>query len=246
MTRALLLAPVSAAVVLAGIWLTGGVITDDFRVSMALTALWFGLVSLAALVVWRRAPRLRLPVAAVSLATMVLVGGYLALSTLRDKTVDEAIAAGAAELVGSFESRAHTTTGTARVIEQADGSRVLALVDFRTDAGPDLFVYVVPAAGEGHDVDGATRLGALKGNVGNQQYALPAELQLGDAATAVVWCRAFSVSFGAATLRGRTECWGRTENHGRDARVAGSCSAAWEDRRHAFLLRLPRPPGSTR
>ena len=100
---------------------------------------------------------------------MVVVGGYLGLTTLRDKTVDEAIAAGTAELAGSFESRAHTTTGTARVIEQADGSRVLALVDFRTDAGPDLFVYVVPRAAAGNDVDGGTRLGALKGNVGNQQ-----------------------------------------------------------------------------
>lgn len=201
MTRALLLAPASAAIVLAGLWLTGGVISDDFRVSMALTALWFGLVTVAALVVWRRVPRLRLPVTAVACATMVLAGGYLALTTFRDKTVDEAITAGTAELVGSFESRAHTTTGTAQVIDQADGSRVLALVDFRTDAGPDLFVYVVPRAAEGNDVDGATRLGALKGNVGNQQYALPAELQLTDAATVVVWCRAFSVSFGATALR---------------------------------------------
>ena len=200
MTRALL-APISAAIVLAGLWLTGGAISDDFRVSMALTALWFGLVTVAALVVWRLAPRLRLPVTAVALTTIVLVGGYLGLSTLRDKTVDEAIAAGTAELTGSFESRAHRTTGTARVIEQADGSRVLALVDFRTDAGPDLFVYVAPRAAEGNDVDGATRLGALKGNVGDQQYALPADLQLGDAATVVVWCRAFTVSFGAATLR---------------------------------------------
>jgi len=125
------------------------VFSDDFRVSMALTALWFGLVTVAALVFWRRAPQLRLPVTAVALATLTLVGGYLAVTTLRDTTVDEAIAAGKAELVGSFESRAHTTTGTARVIEQADGSRVLALVDFETDAGPDLFVYVVPRAAEG-------------------------------------------------------------------------------------------------
>jgi len=201
--RSLLLAPVSAIVVLAGIWLTGGVLTNDFRTSMALTTVWFALVAAGALAVWLRAPGLRLPVSAVAIATIALVGGYLALTTLRDKTVDEAIAAGTAELMGSFESRAHTTTGTAQVIEQANGSRVLALVDFETDAGPDLFVYVLPAAAEGNDVDGATRLGALKGNIGNQQYDLPAELRLGDAATVVVWCRAFSVSFGAATL-GRT------------------------------------------
>ena len=199
--RSLLLAPVSAVVVLAGIWLTGGVLTNDFRTSMALTTVWFALVAAGALAVWLRAPGLRLPVSAVAIATIALVGGYLALTTLRDKTVDEAIAAGTAELMGSFESRAHTTTGTAQVIEQANGSRVLALVDFETDAGPDLFVYVLPAAAEGNDVDGATRLGALKGNIGNQQYDLPAELRLGDSATVVVWCRAFSVSFGAATLR---------------------------------------------
>lgn len=196
-----LLAPVSAAIVLAGIWLTGGVLTDDYRASMALTTLWFAAVAVGAFLVWRRAPRLRLPVAAVAVATMVLTGGYLALASLRDTTVDETIASGTAELTGSFETHAHTTTGTARVIERADGSRVLALVDFRTDPGPDVFVYVVPRATEGDDVDGATRLGKLKGNVGNQQYALPADLTLGDAATVVVWCRAFSVSFGAAVLR---------------------------------------------
>ena len=199
--RSLLFAPVSAAVVLAGIWVTGGVLTNDFRTSMALTTVWFAIVAAGAVAVWLRAPGLRLPVSAVSIATIVLVGGYLALGTLRDKTVDEAAAVGSARLAGQFEYRAHTTTGTARVIEQADGSRVLALVDFRTDAGPDLFVYVVPRQTEGDAVDGATRLGALKGNVGNQQYALPAELALGDAATVVVWCRAFSVSFGAAQLR---------------------------------------------
>jgi uncharacterized membrane protein YqjE len=196
-----LLAPVSAGVVLAGVWLTGGLLTDDFRASMALTTVWFALVTLVALLVWRRAPRLRLPVTAVALGTLAVVGGYLALSTLRDTRVDEAIAAGTAELEGSFETRGHTTTGTARVIEQADGARVLALVDFETDAGPDLFVYVVPRATEGNDVDGATRLGKLKGNIGDQQYELPPELELGDAATVIVWCRAFSVSFGAAKLR---------------------------------------------
>ena len=31
-------------VVLAGMWIAGGVVTDDFRASMALTALWFAAV----------------------------------------------------------------------------------------------------------------------------------------------------------------------------------------------------------
>ena len=62
---------VRGGIVLAGIWLTGGVLSDDFRVSMALTALWFALVTVAALVVWQRAPHLRLAVSAVAVATMV-------------------------------------------------------------------------------------------------------------------------------------------------------------------------------
>ena len=61
----LLLAPVSAAVVLLGIRITGALITNDFRTSMALTALWFAIVAIAAVVVWRRSPGLRIPVSAV-------------------------------------------------------------------------------------------------------------------------------------------------------------------------------------
>jgi hypothetical protein len=33
--------PVVAVIVLAGVWVSGGVISDDFRTSMALTAVWF-------------------------------------------------------------------------------------------------------------------------------------------------------------------------------------------------------------
>ena len=56
------LVPIVAVIVLVGIWVTGGLITDDFRVAMLLTALWFafaGAVSLA--IGWRRR-RLALPV----------------------------------------------------------------------------------------------------------------------------------------------------------------------------------------
>lgn len=86
------------------------------------------------------------------------------------------------------------------MVERPDGSRVLTLTRFRTDPGPDLYVYVVPGTAVDGDVDGGTRLARPKGNVGDAQYALPADLALGDAATVVIWCRAFSVAFGAAAL----------------------------------------------
>jgi hypothetical protein len=193
------LAPLSAAVVLLGIWVAGGVVTDDFRTSMALTALWFVVVAVAAVVVWRRRPELRLPVSAVAVGTFVLVGGYLGLASVRDVQVNETVATGPAALEGAFSGLAHPTEGVARIVETG-GSRLLTLTGFETDPGPDLYVYVTPGRTSGEDVDGATRLARLKGNVGNQQYELPPELDLSSGATVVIWCRAFSVAFGAAQL----------------------------------------------
>jgi hypothetical protein len=44
-------------------------------------------------------------------------------------------------------------------------------------------------------------LGALKGNVGNQNYAIPADVDLTDLSSVTIWCDRFNVSFGAAELR---------------------------------------------
>jgi hypothetical protein len=194
----LALAVAAVVLVLAGIWVAGGVVTDDFRTSMALTALWFGVVVVAAVAGWRRAPPLR-PAAVAAVATFVVAGGYLTYTSTVDTVVDEDVATGAAALEGSFVGLAHPTTGTARIVEQGD-ARVLTLTAFETDPGPDLFVYIVPSRTDGADVDGGASLGRLKGNVGDQQYELPGTLDLSDGATIVVWCRAFSVSFGAASL----------------------------------------------
>jgi hypothetical protein len=71
---------------------------------------------------------------------------------------------------------------------------------FETDAGPDLRLYVStrdPANGELGDF---RDLGALKGNVGNQQYSLSRDVNLERYSTVVVWCRAFSVAFTSAPL----------------------------------------------
>lgn len=43
-------------------------------------------------------------------------------------------------------------------------------------------------------------LGPLKGNVGNQNYAIPESVDLKRHRTAVVWCRRFEVGFAAAVL----------------------------------------------
>jgi hypothetical protein len=191
--------PMVVAVFLLGLWLFAGLVSNDFGVSMALTAGWFALAGAAAVVVGRRRRDLRIPVVGTFLVTAAAVGGFLAWTTLRDKTVDERIATGAPVAAGSFVGVAHPTSGRAAIVESAAGERKLTLTGFETDAGPDLFVYLV-AGGDPEAVDDHRSLGSLKGNKGNQQYTIPAAVDISKYETVVIWCRAFSVAFGAATL----------------------------------------------
>ena len=192
-------------VLVAGIWVSGGVITNDFGLAMALTAVWMGVAAAACLAIaWRR-PALRVPVIGAYLLTAIVVGGYLGRSTLIDDQVNERVVRVTPRDVllkrGSFESVAHPAEGTATTIRTAAGARVLTLTNFDVDNGPDLRVYLIagPARDES-EVDDFKDLGALKGNQGNQQYELPRGLDLERYSTVVIWCRAFSVNFARAPL----------------------------------------------
>jgi hypothetical protein len=194
----LLAIPVVAAIVAAGVWVTGAIITDDFRASMALTAAWFSLSGLACVLIARRSRALRAPVLAGYVATVVVVGGYLGLTTVRDRVVDERVAQGTALLSGGFRAEQHETRGTAAVVRDG-GGRVLTLTSFETAPGPDLRVRLVPGDTANGAADGAVDLGALKGNRGDQQYRIPDAVRL-EGRSVVVWCRTFSAPFGRARL----------------------------------------------
>ncbi|WUJ68822.1 DM13 domain-containing protein [Kribbella soli] len=110
-------------------------------------------------------------------------------------------------LTGKLIAHEHRTSGTVAVLALPDGSRVLRIENLDTSDGPDLKVWLsdaeVVAGRAGWHVfdDGAYRsLGSLKGNHGNQNYPIPAEVKLGDFRSVVIWCDRFNVSFGAATL----------------------------------------------
>jgi hypothetical protein len=206
-------------VVLVGIWVSGGLITNDFGLAMALTAAWMALAAAGSgLIAWRRRD-LRVPVLGAYLVTAVVVGGYLGRSQFLDDEVNETVVRvtpaapddGAAPRErprnmllgrGRFESVAHPASGVATTVRRARGGNVLTLTSFTVDNGPDLRVYLV--AGPGRDeseVKDYEDLGALKGNEGNQQYELPRRLDLDRYSTVVIWCRAFSVNFARAPLR---------------------------------------------
>lgn len=104
---------------------------------------------------------------------------------------------------GSFEPLEHAGRGTASIIRTTDGSNVLTLTDFETDAGPDLVVMLVagdPASDTDVEASKPRRLGKLKGTSGDQQYVLPADVDPADFTHAYIWCRAFSVGFTRARL----------------------------------------------
>jgi hypothetical protein len=112
--------------------------------------------------------------------------------------------AGPAELAsGAFVSREHATQGTARVLRLGDDREVLRLEGFATSNGPELVVWLSKnrAEGPGGAFDDAhVDLGPLKGNVGSQNYAVPAGADAASYASVVVWCARFHVPFGAADL----------------------------------------------
>ena len=106
---------------------------------------------------------------------------------------------------GSVISHEHATPGTVRILELPDGSRILRIEGLDTSDGPDLKVWLSDQPvidgvdGWGVFDDGVyVSLGDLKGNRGNQNYPIPADVDLADYTAVSIWCERFAVSFGAA------------------------------------------------
>ncbi|MER5938402.1 DM13 domain-containing protein [Streptomyces sp. NPDC001928] len=107
---------------------------------------------------------------------------------------------------GAFITHEHETSGSVQVLDLDGGKATLRLTDLRTSDGPALHVWLsdqpVKKDGGGNLDDGKhIDLGDLKGNEGNQNYAIPAGTDLDKFTTVTIWCERFSVSFGAAELK---------------------------------------------
>lgn len=107
-------------------------------------------------------------------------------------------------LSGTFTPMAHEGRGDARVLRLPDGRLVLRFSRFATSNGPDVRVYLLGAATVRDDGQlasaGFLDLGALKGNVGDQNYEIPAGTELSRYRAVAVWCRRFGVNFTTASL----------------------------------------------
>jgi hypothetical protein len=77
---------------------------------------------------------------------------------------------------GTFYGVMHPTMGTATIYSLTDGDRILRFTNFKTSNGPDVHVYLV-GADDARDSATVKRtdfidLGTIKGNIGDQNYAL--------------------------------------------------------------------------
>jgi len=191
--------------------------------AIVLVGAWFAVVALVIFVIGLRRRRLRRPLLgafAVVLAATVAIGYW---TGFRDMVVDEDVAmasmrATAAERErglgaggdaapagrpvelarGSFAGAdGHRAVGTATVIARPDGSRVLTFTHFDADPGLDVDVFLTPSPA---GIDGGVELGGLKGNVGDQQYEIPADADLRKLSNVVVWCNPFTVRIAVAQL----------------------------------------------
>jgi hypothetical protein len=98
----------------------------------------------------------------------------------------------------------HKGSGTATIYQLPDGARILRFENFAVTNGPDLHVLLAAGAAPanrdqlGEYID----LGALKGNLGDQNYDVPADLDLAAYQSVVIYCVPFHVVFATATFGG--------------------------------------------
>ena len=97
----------------------------------------------------------------------------------------------------------HQGSGTATLYQLPDNSRVLRFENFRVTNGPELHVILTRNPDPGnHDEIGVDYidLGSLRGNVGNQNYEVPSEVDLSQYRGVVIYCVPFQVVFSTAEL----------------------------------------------
>lgn len=116
---------------------------------------------------------------------------------------DEPVVLSAGEFVDA--DAFHRGSGSATIYELPEGGNVLRFEEFSVTNGPDLHVILSsnPEPTSRADIgDDYVDLGQLKGNMGNQNYDIPADVDLSNYQSIVIYCLPFHVVFSTATLSG--------------------------------------------
>jgi len=96
----------------------------------------------------------------------------------------------------------HRGSGSATMFRGPDGNHILRFEDFMVTNGPALSVLISKAEGitSSENLGEYLDLGPLKGNVGNQNYEVPAGTDVSEYKTVVIYCVPFHVVFATAPL----------------------------------------------
>ena len=99
----------------------------------------------------------------------------------------------------------HQGSGQAIIFTTPDGGHLLRLENLDVTNGPALHVVLAlhedPTRAQEVKLDGYVDLGGLKGNRGNQNYPIPAGVDVSVFNSVVIYCKPFSVVFSVATLQ---------------------------------------------
>ena len=98
----------------------------------------------------------------------------------------------------------HRGSGQAIIYTTPEGGRLLRLENLDVTNGPALHVVLSPHEDPTRSnevlLEGYADLGDLKGNRGNQNYTIPADVDLSVIKSVVIYCKPFAVVFSVATL----------------------------------------------
>lgn len=111
---------------------------------------------------------------------------------------------------GSFQKAEHDTTGTFAIHKQGDQTMLHLSEDFATNPGaPDLYVAIGATANPIADKEPPTypldegeyvTLAELTSATGAQAYDIPADIDLSEDNSVIIWCKQFNATMSYAPL----------------------------------------------
>ena len=93
------------------------------------------------------------------------------------------------------DTNLHPASGSVRILNTADQT-IVRYENYDGTNGPDLFVYLAKDL----DAKEFVSLGRAKGNQGNINYSVPADVDLSEYKYVMTWCQAFNTIFDYAEI----------------------------------------------